>query len=96
MMTQMVKNSRTKSLAFEGVRAETDKPPDVPDWRGLQAFSSVRTLRISAVPQRLVNHASQGLVNHGRHLQASDGSLTRLFKLKRTGLWQSLSHRPGT
>jgi hypothetical protein len=61
-------------------------PPDVPDWRGLQAFSCAQNLRISVTPQGLVNHANQGLVNHAGRLHPGDASLTSLFKLKRSDL----------
>src|SRR5205823_13933173 len=47
-------------------RGSGPEPTDVPDWRGLQAFSDRQKLRFALLAQRLVNHARQGLVNHER------------------------------
>jgi hypothetical protein len=71
-------------------------PSDVPDSYLLQAFSPTKSERISAIPQGLVNHARQGVVNHAGGCRAGDAGLTSLFKPIRTGLGYGLSHRPGT
>ena len=60
--------------------ANRANPSDVPDSRGLQAFSRGQSQRISLIPQGLVNHASQGLVNHAGECRAGDVRLTSLFK----------------
>src|SRR6195952_897650 len=49
---------------FLRLECKSADPSDVPDSRGLQAFSRGRNERISAVLQGLVNHVSQALVNH--------------------------------
>jgi hypothetical protein len=49
---------------FLTLECKSADPSDVPDSRGLQAFSCTGNERISAMPQRLVNHVSQALVNH--------------------------------
>ena len=50
---RMVKSSRTKSLTFDGgAGAKQQTRPDVPDWRGLQAFSRAKNRRFSAARAR--------------------------------------------
>jgi hypothetical protein len=46
--------------------------------------------------QALVNHVSQGLVNHAGECRAGDGGLTSLFKPIRNALGYGLAYRPGT
>jgi hypothetical protein len=58
----------------------------VPESRGLQAFSPTKSERFSVAPQALVNHVSQGLVNHAGECRASDAGLTSLFKPFRNAL----------
>ena len=60
--------------------------PDVPDSRGLQAFSRAQSERFPAMPQRLVNHVGQGVVNHAGECRAGYLGLTRLFKAIRSSL----------
>jgi hypothetical protein len=47
-------------------------------------FSRGKSLKIAPLPQRLVNHADQGLVNHAAKSLAGEIGLTSLFKPKRT------------
>ena len=66
-MRRMVKSSQTKSLTLsEGAERKSADPSDVPDSQGFQAFCGTKCQRFSAFPQGLVNHVSQGLVNHAR------------------------------
>jgi hypothetical protein len=58
----------------------------VPDSQGFQAFCGVKSQSFSALPQDLVNHVSQGLVNHAGRYGAGDYGLTSLFKPKRKPL----------
>jgi hypothetical protein len=57
-------------------------PPDVADSQGFQAFCAAKSQTIPAIAQALVNHFSQGLVNHAGKSAAGETGLTRLFKLK--------------
>jgi hypothetical protein len=82
--------------ARSGHGHKSSSPSDVPDSRGLQAFSQAQSQRISKIPQGLVNHVSQALVNHADECRAGDVRLTSLFKPIPTRLWQGLSYRPGT
>jgi hypothetical protein len=71
-MRRMVKRSRIKSLGFEGHSTGVEESPksksantsDVPDSQRFQAFVAPESEGFSAFPQGLVNHVSQGLVNH--------------------------------
>jgi hypothetical protein len=47
-------------------------------------FGRPKTEESEQVPQYLVNHANQGVVNHAHKSGGGDGRLTRLFKSKRT------------
>jgi hypothetical protein len=98
-MRLMVKRSRTKSRRLNKARSgpggKSANPSDVPDSCGLQAFSRRKSQRISTMAQALVNHVSQGLVNHAHRCRAGDGGLTSLFKPIRTRLWHALTQRPG-
>jgi hypothetical protein len=65
---------------FLTLECKSADPSDVPDSRGLQAFLRARKQRISTVPQPLVNHVSQGVVNHAGECRARYLRLTSLFK----------------
>jgi hypothetical protein len=80
----MVKRSRTKTPAMKETDRRSVNPPDVPDRRGLQAFSRGKDRQLRRLPQGLVNHVDQGLVNHAAKRLAGEIGLTSIFKPKRT------------
>jgi hypothetical protein len=63
-MRRMVKSSRTKSLAIEGLESSNRQTLQMCLITGISSIFATKCQTFSALPQGLVNHACQGLVNH--------------------------------
>jgi hypothetical protein len=93
----MVKKSRTKFPTFEASREGGNEDLQMClIHRDFKHFAGAKAINFGKAAQDLVNHASQGVVNHAPRRSAVERRLTSLFKRIRRAPWHALTHRPGT